>query len=267
MNGINIAFPKTQKKKKVIKILLLQKQREPLLSYMSDPNLLDFPETTPSEIGSAQGGQSQSGWIWIVVGAIVVFGLIMMCNNSKKNASAMKKPMSSPPSLRDSPPRDSPPRMTLPTSAEARPQQINAPEPAPYNTYSGREPQYAEYVPGQNYNLAYRQPQNQVKISLIECKSADMFHEIVIKNKKDVVCAFTSEGCGHCKQMKPEFLKAAEKSMIPFLNIDAKVAGPDMLKAYNIQGFPTVILFRSGQPISEFKNMPRTADNFLAFAQ
>ena len=137
--------------------------------------------------------------------------------------------------------------------------------PTTVDAYSGKQPLWAEYVPGPQYDFNYNQPENRVKASVIEIASLDAFTD-VLKNKPLVVAAFTMKGCGHCEQMKPEYIKAATKSSVPFLIMDEAVIGKDLLTKLNIKGFPTVIKFKEGQPFATFEKMPRTADNFVAFA-
>lgn len=200
-----------------------------------------------------------------MIGAIIF--LAVKGGRSSNQKATMKPPQLHHPRPMNKPVTPPPSRISyLPTSAEAHPLPVNAPEPTPFDVYSGREQTFAEYIPGPQYALAYRQPANEVKVSVIDCQSSDMFNEIVLNNKKEVVCAFTSKTCGHCQQMKPEFEKAAGQSPIPFMIVEQSAAGDKLLQSYNIRGFPTVLRFRDGLPVAEFKNMPRTAENFIKFA-
>jgi len=219
----------------------------------------------------ADSSSSKSKWVIAVVVVIVIGAVIFLAvkggKSSNQKATTMKPPQAHHPRPMNKPATSPPSRISyLPTSAEAHPLPVNAPEPAPFDVYSGREQTFAEYIPGPQYALAYRQPANEVKVSVIDCQSSDMFNEIVLNNKKEVVCAFTSKTCGHCQQMKPEFEKAAGQSPIPFMIVEQSAAGDKLLQSYNIRGFPTVLRFRDGLPVAEFKNMPRTAENFIKFA-
>jgi thiol-disulfide isomerase/thioredoxin len=213
--------------------------------------------------GSSSNSKWLIGGIVLLVVAVVVY--LLMKPKTNNNSKAVKS--TPPPAVAATPPPPPPPPRVsyLPTSPEARMLPVNAPEPTPFDVYSGREQTFAEYLPGPQYELAFRQPANEVKVALIDCQSSDMFQEIVVNNKKEVVCAFTSKGCGHCQQMKPEYEKAAGQAPIPFMIIEQSAAGDNLLKNYGIKGFPTILRFRDGLPVATF-NGPRTAENFIRFA-
>lgn len=174
------------------------------------------------------------------------------------------KPTPPPPPMQQQPP---PPVAQIPLANSGPMYPAGAPQPAPVNTFFGREPQYAEYTPSANYNLQFRQPINATKISLIDIKTPETFQDIVLTNKKDCVAAFISRNCGHCTAMKPAFEQAANQSMIPFLLVEQAVAQPaGLLEKYQVQGFPTIIRFSGGLPVGYFKET-RTPENLIKFAK
>lgn len=75
------------------------------------------------------------------------------------------------------------------------------------------------------------------------------FNEL-IKSEKPVLVDFSAEWCGPCKMMAPILDKVKEmvgnEATIIKIDVDRN---PVAASTYQIQGVPTLILFKKGQPL------------------
>ncbi|KAF7130493.1 hypothetical protein RHSIM_Rhsim10G0129000 [Rhododendron simsii] len=86
-----------------------------------------------------------------------------------------------------------------------------------------------------------------------------------------IVVEFYAPWCGHCMKLAPEYEKAgsvlsSHDPPVVLAKVDAnKESNKELANKYEIQGFPTIKIFRNGgKNVQEFKG-PREADGIVAY--
>ncbi|KAF8414166.1 hypothetical protein HHK36_002165 [Tetracentron sinense] len=72
------------------------------------------------------------------------------------------------------------------------------------------------------------------------------FDELVLKSKELWIVEFFAPWCGHCKKLEPEWKKAANnlKGKVKLGHVDCD-AEKSLMSRFNVQGFPTILVFGS----------------------
>ncbi|KAK6519538.1 hypothetical protein TWF281_003365 [Arthrobotrys megalospora] len=97
------------------------------------------------------------------------------------------------------------------------------------------------------------------------------FAEKILKSNHASVVEFYAPWCGHCKNLKPAYEKAAEnmKGLAQVAAIDCdEDANKRTCSEYGVQGFPTIKVFKpgkSGKPAIQDYQGPRTAKGIVDF--
>lgn len=101
----------------------------------------------------------------------------------------------------------------------------------------------------------------------------DEFDKRVSSNDKQLVL-FYAGWCGHCKRLEPTWdevskeLNSNKKDSMLKINVGGNEPGTSssdyqkISEKYNIQGFPTIIIFKNGSPQSEYEGS-RDKEGFL----
>ncbi|ORY00427.1 hypothetical protein K493DRAFT_103679 [Basidiobolus meristosporus CBS 931.73] len=100
---------------------------------------------------------------------------------------------------------------------------------------------------------------------------ADQFEEIVFDQEKDVLVEFYAPWCGHCKKLAPIYEKlgaaySEHKDKIVIAKMDATANDIPVSAGFQIQGFPTIKLFKAGKgkEIVDYDG-DRTEESFVEF--
>lgn len=113
-------------------------------------------------------------------------------------------------------------------------------------------------VGGSSVNALYS------KSSPVKLLAGNDFTKEVINSEGLAMVEFFASWCGHCKQLAPEYEKAAKalKGIVSFVAVEDQAT----MQAYGVQGFPTLKWFGENKKSAEDYNGARTAKGLVDFA-
>ncbi|EFN76813.1 protein disulfide-isomerase A3 [Harpegnathos saltator] len=98
---------------------------------------------------------------------------------------------------------------------------------------------------------------------------SDETFESELARHENTLVMFYAPWCGHCKRLKPEYVKAAELLLgseppITLANIDCTGAGKETCNKYSVSGYPTLKIFEGVEMRSDY-NGPREAPGIAKY--
>ncbi|CAH9072766.1 unnamed protein product [Cuscuta epithymum] len=93
------------------------------------------------------------------------------------------------------------------------------------------------------------------------------FDDLVLKSKELWIVEFFAPWCGHCKKLAPEWKKAANslKGKVKLGHVDCD-AEKSLMSRFNVQGFPTILVFGTDKDQPVPYNGARTASAIESFS-
>nr|GMD30113.1 protein disulfide isomerase-like 2-3 [Ipomoea batatas] len=93
------------------------------------------------------------------------------------------------------------------------------------------------------------------------------FDDLVVKSKELWIVEFFAPWCGHCKKLAPEWKKAANKlkGKVKLGHVDCD-AEKSLMSRFNVQGFPTILVFGADKDKPSSYDGARTASAIESFA-
>lgn len=97
--------------------------------------------------------------------------------------------------------------------------------------------------------------------------NAQNFDELVLKSEELWIVEFFAPWCGHCKNLAPEWKKAANrlKGKVKLGHVDCD-AEKSLMSRFNVKGFPTILVFGADKDSPTPYDGARSAEGIESFA-
>ena len=99
----------------------------------------------------------------------------------------------------------------------------------------------------------------------------DNFDDVVYNSGKGAFVKFLAPWWGHCKKMKPDWDKLAEKfkdsDVVTVADVDCTAAGEKVCSKVGVEGYPTIKYWIEGNPKAKDYNGGRSFDALESFAK
>lgn len=78
-----------------------------------------------------------------------------------------------------------------------------------------------------------------------------------INNKEDMIVEIVQNGCSHCEAFEPVFSEFMKKNNLKYVKLNLTNVGDsdyeDLSTKYGVTGTPTVLFFKKGKELSEYR--------------
>lgn len=106
-----------------------------------------------------------------------------------------------------------------------------------------------------------------VQADVIELGDSDF--DSRLETIDDALVMFYAPWCGHCKKLKPEYEEASvdlakNDPPVVLAKVDCTEAGKDTCSRFQVSGFPTMKIFKSGELAADY-NGPRDAEGIVRY--
>jgi thioredoxin 1 len=98
----------------------------------------------------------------------------------------------------------------------------------------------------------------------IHAVSGGTFQSLVLDGVGPIVVELMSYGCGYCRALEPSLRQVAAelRGKVQFFRVNIGVEG-ELATSYEVQGTPTLLLFRDGQEIARIEGPTPSSESLL----